>query len=69
MVRQAEMNGLRISEALGADMGDLDHDRAHCTLRILHEGGKHTTVALAPRTVRALDLYMGERTVGRSLSG
>ena len=58
------MNGLRISEALGADIGDLDTDRGHRTLRIVRKGGKHVTIPLAPRTGRALDLYIGERVVG-----
>jgi integrase len=58
------LNGLRISEALGADIGDLDMDRGHRTLRIVRKGGKHVTIPLAPRTTRALDLYVGERTVG-----
>ena len=58
------MNGLRISEALGADIDDLDTDRGHRTLRILRKGGKHVTIPLAPRTGRALDLYIGERMSG-----
>ena len=58
------MNGLRISEALGADIVDLDSDRGHRTLRIVRKGGKHVTIPLAPRTGRALDLYIGERAVG-----
>jgi integrase len=58
------LNGLRISEALGADIGDLDFDRGHRTLRIVRKGGKHAIVPLAPRTSRALDLYLGERTSG-----
>ena len=58
------MNGLRISEALGADITDLDTDRGHRTMRILRKGGKHVTIPLAPRTGRALDLYLGERVVG-----
>ena len=44
------MNGLRISEALGADIDDLDMDRGHRTLRIVRKGGKHVTIPLAPRT-------------------
>jgi len=58
------MNGLRISEALNADVEDLDTERGHRTLRIVRKGGKHVTVPLAPRTSRALDLYLGERTGG-----
>ena len=34
------MNGLRIAEALGADIDDLDTDRGHRTLRIVRKGGK-----------------------------
>ena len=44
------MNGLRISEALGADIDDLDTERGHRTLKILRKGGKHVTIPLAPRT-------------------
>ena len=58
------LNGLRISEALGADVTDLDVERGHRTLRIVRKGGKHVTIPLAPRTARALDLYLGERTLG-----
>src|SRR5918997_5532075 len=58
------LNGLRISEALGADIGDLDFERGHRTLKIVRKGGKHVTIPLAPRTSRAMDLYIGERTTG-----
>jgi integrase len=42
----------------------LDIDRGHRTLRIVHKGGKHVTIPVAPRTAPALDLYIGERTTG-----
>ena len=58
------LNGLRISEALGADIADLDFERGHRTLKIVRKGGKHVTIPLAPRTSRAIDLYIGERTTG-----
>jgi site-specific recombinase XerC len=58
------MNGLRISEALSVDIDDLDIDRGHRTLRVVRKGGKRVTVPLAPRTARALDLYIVERTTG-----
>ena len=35
------MNGLRISEALNADIDDLSTDRGHRTLAIVRKGGKH----------------------------
>jgi integrase len=46
------LNGLRISEALGADVTDLGVERGHRTLRIVRKGGKHVTIPLAPLTVR-----------------
>lgn len=58
------MNGLRISEALGADIEDFDTERGHRTLKILRKGGKHVTIPLAPPTARSLDLYVGERRAG-----
>jgi integrase len=58
------LNGLRISEALGADIDDLEYERGHHTLKILRKGGKTVVVPLAPRTSRAVDLYIGERTTG-----
>jgi integrase len=58
------LNGLRISEALNADIDDLFTERGHRTLAIVRKGGKHVTVPIAPRTGRALDLYIGERTMG-----
>jgi integrase len=58
------MNGLRISEALNADIEDLSTERGHRTLAIVRKGGKHVTIPLAPRTSRALDLYIADRTMG-----
>ena len=48
------LNGLRISEALGADASDLDTERGHRVLRITRKGGKRSTVPLAPRTSEAI---------------
>ncbi len=58
------LNGLRISEALGAEIDALDFERGHRTLKIVRKGGKHVTIPLAPRTSRALHLYIDERTTG-----
>ena len=60
------INGLRISEALGADVDDLGLERGHRTLTVLRKGGKLVTIPLAPRTARAIDLAIGERLDGRS---
>ena len=58
------MNGLRISEALSADIENLDVNRGHRTLFIHRKGNKTATIPLSPRTARALDLYIGEREHG-----
>jgi integrase/recombinase XerD len=58
------INGLRISEALGADVDDLGLERGHRTLTVLRKGGKLVTIPLAPRTARAIDLAIGERLDG-----
>jgi site-specific recombinase XerD len=51
------LNGLRVIEHLGLERG-------HRTLTITRKGGKVVTIPLAPRTARAIDLAIGERTGG-----
>src|SRR5580658_2550615 len=58
------LNGLRVSEAVGADIEDLSVQRGHRTLSITRKGGKKAIVPLAPRTARAIDLAVGERCEG-----
>jgi len=58
------LNGLRVSEATGADIEHLGLERGHRTLTITRKGRKVVTIPLAPRTARAIDLAVGERTGG-----
>jgi integrase/recombinase XerD len=58
------INGLRNSEALGADIDKLGLERRHRTQTVFREGGKIVTIQLAPRTARAIDLAIGERLEG-----
>lgn len=58
------LNGLRVSEATGANIEALGVERGHRTLTILRKGGKVVTIPLAPRTARAVDLAIGERSEG-----
>ena len=58
------LNGLRVSEATGADIEHLGLERGHRTLTITRKGGKVVTIPLAPRTARAIDLAIGERSGG-----
>jgi integrase/recombinase XerD len=58
------LNGLRVSEAVGADIDHLGLERGHRTLTIIRKGGKVVTIPLAPRTARAIDLVIAGRTDG-----
>jgi integrase/recombinase XerD len=58
------LNGLRVSEATGANIEALGTERGHRTLTITRKGGKIVTIPLAPRTARAIDLAIGERCDG-----
>ena len=58
------LNGLRVSEATGADIEALGTERGHRTLVITRKGGKVVTIPLAPRTARAIDLAIGEWAEG-----
>jgi integrase len=58
------LNGLRISEALHADIEHLGMERGHRTLVITRKGDRIVTIPLAPRTARAIDLCIGERDEG-----
>jgi integrase/recombinase XerD len=58
------LNGLRVYEATGANIEALGLERGHRTLTILRKGGKTVIIPLAPRTARAIDLAVGERSEG-----
>jgi len=64
LVSLLAINGLRVSEALGAHIEALGMERGHRTLMVLRKRGKVVTVPLAPRTARAIDLAIGERVEG-----
>ena len=64
LVSLLALNGLRISEALGANIEALGLERGHRTLTVTRKGGKIVTLPLAPRTTRAVDLAIGERMDG-----
>jgi integrase len=64
LVSLLALNGFRVSEATGADIEHLGLERGHRTLTISRKGGKVVTILVAPRTARAIDLAVGERTGG-----
>ena len=63
------LNGLRVSEAIGADIDKLGLERGHRTLTVVRKGSKVVTMPLAPRVARAVDLAIGERLDGPILVG
>jgi integrase len=58
------LNGLRVSEACGADIEDMGMVRGHRVLRIVGKGSKPPLIQLVPRTGRTIDLAVGERREG-----
>ena len=58
------LNGLRISEASAPTSTTLTSNGATDRSGSSAKGGKVAVIPLAPRTSRALDLYLGERTTG-----
>jgi integrase len=58
------LNGLRVSEACGTNIEDLDFQRGHRVLHIIGKGNKPATIPLVPRTARTVDLAIGERFEG-----
>lgn len=54
--------GVRISEALGATLGDLQHDTGHRVLTVTRKGGKRAKIALPAQVVDALSAYLGRST-------
>jgi integrase/recombinase XerD len=64
LVSLLALNGLRVSEATGANIENLGVERGHRTLVITRKGGKVVTIPLAPRTARAIDRAVGERMDG-----
>lgn len=58
------LNGLRISEALGADVEHMRFERNHRVMHITGKGRKEADVPLAPPTYRAILEYLGDRRVG-----
>lgn len=59
--------GLRIFEAVGADVDDLGEEHGHRVLRVRGKGGKLVLVPLPPAVSRAVDRAAGDRPDGELL--
>lgn len=53
--------GLRVSELVGADLGQLGHDGGHRVLRYTAKGGDEHLVAIPPAALARLDAYLAGR--------
>jgi integrase/recombinase XerD len=58
------LNGLRVSEACGANIEATAFEQGHRVLRITGKGNKAALIPLVPRTARTIDLAVGERRDG-----
>jgi integrase/recombinase XerD len=58
------LNGLRVSEACAADVGDLGLERGHRVLMVAGKGDQRTLVPVAPQTMRVIDAALGGRADG-----
>jgi integrase/recombinase XerD len=56
--------GLRIFEAVGADIADLGEEHGHRILRVVGKGGRVTLVPLPPAVARAVERAVGGRVSG-----
>lgn len=52
------LNGLRVSEACSANIGEPGFERGHRTLSIMGRGSKPAIIPLVPRPARPVDLAM-----------
>ncbi|WP_127933102.1 hypothetical protein [Nonomuraea polychroma] len=53
--------GVRVTEALAAQLGDLGRERSRRTLRIVAEGDKAKTRKVPPAAAHAIDVYLADR--------
>jgi site-specific recombinase XerD len=58
------LTGLRISEAIGADLGDLRTDGDMTLVRVVRKGGSVQDIPVPDPAVRAVREYVGDRTSG-----
>jgi len=58
------LNGLRVSEAIGADVLDLGSSGGHRTLRVTRKGRKRGIIPLAPIVCSSVDEFLAGRTEG-----
>jgi len=68
LVRLFVEAGLRVSEAIGADIENLGWDKGHRVLTVVGKGGAEVKVPLPPSTARAVDRAVDDRSTGPILA-
>lgn len=58
------LNGLRVSEAIGAAVPDLGSSGGHRTLQVIRKGSKRGVIPLAPIVCSSIDEFLAGRTEG-----
>ncbi|WP_433444578.1 tyrosine-type recombinase/integrase [Nonomuraea sp. CA-141351] len=61
LIRLLMETGIRVTEALAAQLPDLGHERGHRTLRIVGKGDKPKTRKVPPAAAYAIDVYLTHR--------
>ncbi|MGI5290896.1 tyrosine-type recombinase/integrase [Nonomuraea polychroma] len=61
LVRLLMETGVRVTEALAAQLSDLGYERGHRTLRIVAKGDKPKTRKVPPAAAHAIDCYLTNR--------
>ncbi|MDP4505086.1 tyrosine-type recombinase/integrase [Nonomuraea turcica] len=61
LIRLLMETGVRVTEALAAQLSDLGYERGHRTLRIVAKGSKPKTRKVPPAAAHAIDCYLTDR--------
>lgn len=56
--------GLRVSEAVGADVDDLADARGHRVIRVMGKGGMPRSVPMPPQVIGPAEAYLADRSDG-----
>ncbi|MGW6499357.1 tyrosine-type recombinase/integrase [Nonomuraea angiospora] len=61
LIRLLMETGVRVTEALAAQLSDLGYERGHRTVRIVAKGDKPKTRKVPPAAAYAIDVYLADR--------
>lgn len=64
LIRLLVSNGLRISEAISADVEHLTYEQGHRIMLLTRKGNKRAKTPLPPAVIHAIETYLAKRTTG-----